>query len=108
MQKFRWSLSGKQAFHVNKAKESLKLPMLTETISITEKWGNDMPNLGPMEIGLILLLVLVVFGAGKLPEVGSALGRSIREFNRAKTGEDEEKKERNTVAPVVSESKKTT
>ena len=51
-------------------------------------------HLGPLEIGLILLLVLVVFGAGKLPEVGSALGRSIREFNRAKTGDDEEKKEK--------------
>ena len=51
-----------------------------------------MPNLGPMEIGLILLLVLVVFGAGKLPNVGAAFGKSIREFNRAKNGEGEEKK----------------
>ncbi len=49
-------------------------------------------NLGPMEVILILLIVLVVFGAGKLPEVGAALGKSIREFNRAKNGEDEEKK----------------
>ena len=55
-----------------------------------------MPNLGPFEIGLILLLVLVVFGAGKLPGVGAALGKSIREFNRAKSGEGEDKKEPST------------
>ena len=68
-----------------------------------------MPQLGPLEIGLILVLVLVVFGAGKLPEVGSAIGRSIREFNKAKSGEDEAKKEKNTTtaAPGGTESKKT-
>ncbi len=65
-----------------------------------------MPSLGPLEIGLILLLVLVIFGAGKLPEVGSALGKSIREFNRAKSGEDEEKKEKNSAAVAVTEDKK--
>jgi sec-independent protein translocase protein TatA len=65
-------------------------------------------HLGPLEIGLILLLVLVVFGAGKLPEVGSALGRSIREFTRAKTGDDEAKEERNTAVPSGNEIKKTT
>lgn len=52
-----------------------------------------MPQLGPLEIGLILLLVLIVFGAGKLPNVGAAFGKSIREFNRGKNGEDEVKKE---------------
>jgi sec-independent protein translocase protein TatA len=67
-----------------------------------------MPHLGPLEIGLILLLVLIVFGVGKLPEVGSALGRSLREFNRAKTGEDEAKTGKNTAAPTGNESKKTT
>ena len=48
-----------------------------------------MPHLGPLEIGLILVLVLIVFGVGKLPQVGSALGKSIREFNKGKTGEAE-------------------
>jgi sec-independent protein translocase protein TatA len=63
-------------------------------------------HLGPLEIGLILLLVLIVFGVGKLPEVGSAVGRSIREFNKAKSGEDEEKKEKNAAAIAGTESKK--
>ena len=40
-------------------------------------------RLGPWEIGLILVIVLVVFGVGKLPQIGGAVGRSVREFRRA-------------------------
>lgn len=40
-------------------------------------------GLGPTELIIVLVIVLVVFGAGKLPEVGSALGRGIREFRSA-------------------------
>ena len=36
--------------------------------------------LGPWEIGLIIAIVLIVFGAGRLPQAGGALGRTIREF----------------------------
>ncbi len=46
-----------------------------------------MPHLGPMEIALILMLVLIVFGVGRLPQVGGALGKGIRQFRRAKDGE---------------------
>jgi len=52
-----------------------------------------MPRLGPLEIGLILVIILIVFGVGKLPQVGQALGKSIREFNKAKSDSEEEKKE---------------
>ncbi|MCM2358908.1 MAG: twin-arginine translocase TatA/TatE family subunit [Geobacteraceae bacterium] len=38
---------------------------------------------------IILLIVLVIFGAGKLPEIGSALGKSIQNFKRATEGKDE-------------------
>ena len=38
---------------------------------------------GPMEIVIILLVVLLLFGAKKLPEMGRALGEGIREFKRA-------------------------
>lgn len=40
------------------------------------------PNLGPWEILLILLVVLLVFGAKRLPEMGAAMGKGIREFKR--------------------------
>ena len=51
------------------------------------------PRLGPLEIGLIVLLVLIIFGVGKLPQVGSALGKSIREFRKGKEGLLEEEEE---------------
>ena len=45
---------------------------------------------GPLEIGLILVIILIVFGVGKLPQVGAAFGKSIRAFKKGQTGEEEE------------------
>ncbi len=42
-----------------------------------------LPQLGPLELGLILLIVILVFGAGKLPELGGAVGKTLREFRQA-------------------------
>lgn len=44
-----------------------------------------MPNLGFTEIMIILVVVLLVFGAKRLPEIGSSMGRGIREFKRSLT-----------------------
>jgi sec-independent protein translocase protein TatA len=41
---------------------------------------------GPLEIGLIVFIVLVLFGAGKLPQVGAAMGTGIRAFRRGQGG----------------------
>ena len=49
-----------------------------------------MASLGPMELTIILVIVLVVFGAGKISEVGGALGRGIREFRKASDGDFDE------------------
>lgn len=46
-------------------------------------------GLTPTHLILILVVVLVLFGPGKLPEVGSSLGRGIREFRNAAQGKDE-------------------
>jgi sec-independent protein translocase protein TatA len=46
-------------------------------------------NIGPFELLLVLILALLILGPGKLPEVGSALGRTIREFRRASTDVEE-------------------
>jgi len=40
-------------------------------------------RMGPWEIGLILLIVLIIFGVGKLPQIGSSIGKGIREFRKA-------------------------
>ena len=42
-----------------------------------------MPTPGPLELVIILVIALLVLGPGKLPDVGSALGKSIREFRKA-------------------------
>ena len=44
-------------------------------------------NFGPTELIIILVIVLIIFGVGRLPEIGGALGKSIREF-RASSKED--------------------
>jgi sec-independent protein translocase protein TatA len=42
-------------------------------------------GIGPLELIIVLVIALLVLGPGKLPEVGSALGKSIREFRKAAT-----------------------
>jgi sec-independent protein translocase protein TatA len=65
-----------------------------------------------MEIVLILMVVLIVFGVGKLPQVGGAIGKGIREFRKAQRGDyDNEEEEpakaesRSTVKPTEDNSK---
>lgn len=47
-------------------------------------------NIGPTEMILILIVALVVFGPGKLPEVGKAVGKTVREFKSAVNKIDED------------------
>ena len=51
-----------------------------------------MPNIGPWEIILLLLLALLLFGAKRLPEMGRSLGKGMREFKDSLTGKDDEVK----------------
>lgn len=46
-------------------------------------------SVGPTQILLILVIVLLIFGAKKLPEIGGGLGRAIRNFRKASTEPDE-------------------
>jgi sec-independent protein translocase protein TatA len=67
-------------------------------------------GLGPWELGIILLIVIVIFGAGRLPEIGSALGKSIRGFKEevgtAAEGEEADGKEKPAAtAKVVTSTK---
>ena len=47
-----------------------------------------MPNVGPWEIILLLLLALLLFGAKRLPEIGRSMGRGLREFKESVSGRD--------------------
>lgn len=51
--------------------------------------GGMMFGFGMPELIVVLVIILVVFGAGKLPEIGGALGKSIRNFKKASDGKDE-------------------
>ena len=55
--------------------------------------GDDMFRPGPEWLVVILVILLLVFGARRLPEIGSSLGRGIRTFKSAVTGEDEKQEE---------------
>ena len=48
------------------------------------------PSVGPMEIGIVLVVALLVFGPKRLPELGRSLGSGIRDFGRGMKGEDED------------------
>ena len=68
-----------------------------------------MPNIGTTELVLFLLIILIIFGAGKLPQVGESLGKAVKGFRETQkeiestkeelkeavslTGSDEEKKQ---------------
>jgi TatA/E family protein of Tat protein translocase len=49
-----------------------------------------MPNVGPMELAIVLIIALVVFGPKRLPELGRSLGKGIREFRGSVSGDHAE------------------
>jgi sec-independent protein translocase protein TatA len=55
-------------------------------------------NIGPLEIAIVLIIALLVFGPKRLPELGKSLGKGIREFKGSITGEhdDDEKPDEQT------------
>ena len=52
-----------------------------------------MPNVGPMELIVILAIALIVLGPKKLPEVGKSLGKGMREFKESLAGENQHRDE---------------
>jgi sec-independent protein translocase protein TatA len=59
-----------------------------------------MPNIGPLELAILLLIVLVIFGPKRLPGLGRQLGSGMREFKDSITGKDkdDDEDERDAVA----------
>lgn len=61
------------------------------------------PSIGPLEIGIVLAIALVVFGPKKLPELGRGLGGGMREFKQSISSEVRELKSSSPADPLVSE-----
>ena len=53
-----------------------------------------MPNVGPMELIIILAIALIVLGPKKLPEVGRSVGRGMRDFKESLSGDSRDDEER--------------
>jgi sec-independent protein translocase protein TatA len=65
-----------------------------------KEYKEMLPHLGPTELIILVVIFLIVFGVGRLPEVGGALGRSIREFRNSIR--EESRDEQNATSGEVS------
>jgi sec-independent protein translocase protein TatA len=63
-----------------------------------------MPHLGLPELMIILVIIIIIFGVGRLGEIGGALGKGIREFRRSSSGLGESEEE-NETTPALEEKK---
>jgi sec-independent protein translocase protein TatA len=61
-----------------------------------------MPNVGPLELAIVLIIALVVFGPKRLPELGKSVGRGIREFKSSISGDDDDDEEPQPQAKIES------
>jgi sec-independent protein translocase protein TatA len=64
-----------------------------------------MPTPGPLELVIILVVVLVIFGPKRLPDLGRSLGKGMREFKDSVTGSDEKAAEIPPPQPAADETK---
>ena len=62
-----------------------------------------MPNVGPMELIVILAIALIVLGPKKLPEVGKSLGKGMREFKESLSGESSRRDDEDERPAIKSE-----
>lgn len=60
-------------------------------------------GLGWQELLIVLLIVIVIFGAGKLPEIGSGLGKGIKEFKKETAGDENKDKDKKKLSKGTSE-----
>jgi sec-independent protein translocase protein TatA len=57
-----------------------------------------MPRIGPLELVIILLVILLLFGAKRLPELGSSLGKGLRAFKSSIAGDEDKEPKKEPAA----------
>ena len=80
------------------------LPLIWWTIGEPSHGGRyacPMPSIGPLELGIVLLIVLIVFGPKRLPGLGRQLGSGMREFKDSITGKDKDDDDEPEAEPIV-------
>lgn len=77
--------------------------MIANAVTTASKGGKAVfgliGNFGPWELALILLIVLIIVGPGKLPQVGQSLGKALKNFRQAKTDDLDELEENKEKKP---------
>ena len=64
-------------------------------------------RIGPWEIALVLVIILIVFGVGKLPQVGGAIEKGLRAFKKGQQGEEDEEEEKSSTTKKTTSKKAT-
>ncbi len=62
-----------------------------------------MPNVGPLELIVVLIIALVIFGPKRLPELGRSMGKGIREFRGSISGNDDDDDDEESSKPAAIE-----
>ena len=62
-------------------------------------------NIGAMELIIVLVVVLIIFGVGKLPEIGGAMGKAIREFRSSQHSEKKPTQDSQSTSETTNEKK---
>jgi sec-independent protein translocase protein TatA len=63
-----------------------------------------MPNVGPLELVVVLIIALVIFGPKRLPELGRSMGKGIREFRGSLSGKGDDDDDEESSKPAAIES----
>ena len=63
-------------------------------------------RIGPTELIIVLVIVMIVFGVGRLPEIGSSMGKAIREFRSTVSGKSDDSDEPDALEAKAESSKK--
>lgn len=63
-------------------------------------------RIGPTELIIVLVIVMIVFGVGRLPEIGGAMGKAIREFRSTVSGKSDDPEDKEAIESKTENSKR--